>query len=259
MPVLRQALRVATRPVSVVPSRYGSAGVDHRHPEGEARWRLSSIASDRCNVFGLLPTRPRTLRLDTPEARRRRSFRLLNQGGSHTPFPSPASFLEGTSTPEPNTSTATRPTHRHPGFRTSPGPPSCQCGVTITLATSPVESGGRYPPSLSARALSSWAKVFRRPTNSISLYPPISHHQSLSSRPQRSGEPGSIERVSCWRNGSRIALRASGMTSGGCGLPPPSRRCAAIHLPRLWRRRKERAGGSASVERAVSGRGRPRR
>ena len=131
LPVLRQALRVATRPVSVVPSRYGSAGVDHRHPEGEARWRLSSIASDRCNVFGVLPTRPRTLRLDTPEARRRRSFRLLNQGGSHTPFPSPASFLEGTSTPEPNTSTATRPTHRHPGFRTSPGPPSCQCGAII--------------------------------------------------------------------------------------------------------------------------------
>ena len=131
LPVLRQALRVATRPVSVVPSRYGSAGVDHRHPEGEARWRLSSIASDRCNVFGVLPTRPRTLRLDTPEARRRRSFRLLNQGGSHTPFPSPASFLEGTSTPEPNTSTATRPTHRHPGFRTSPGPPSCQCGGSI--------------------------------------------------------------------------------------------------------------------------------
>ena len=31
-------------------------------------------------------------------------------------------------------------------------------------------------------------------------------------------EPGSIERVSCWRNGSRIALRASGMT--GCGWGP---------------------------------------
>jgi len=35
-------------------------------------------------------------------------------------------------------------------------------------------------------------------------------------------EPGSIERVSCWRNGSRIALRASGMTGCGCGLLPVS-------------------------------------
>jgi|GEM_PF-5342362 len=38
-----------------------------------------------------------------------------------------------------------------------------------------VDSGGRYPPSLSARALSSGAKKFGRPTNSISLHPPFSH------------------------------------------------------------------------------------
>ena len=35
-------------------------------------------------------------------------------------------------------------------------------------------------------------------------------------------EPGPIHQPSCWPNGSRIALRASGMTGCGCGLLPVS-------------------------------------
>ena len=52
-------------------------------------------------------------------------------GGRIRPPSVVTGFLEGTSNPEPNTPTATRPTHRHPEARTSPGPPSCQCVWTI--------------------------------------------------------------------------------------------------------------------------------
>ena len=48
----------------------------------------------------------------------------------------------------------------------------------------------------------------------------------LSSRPKRSAEPGPIARARRWLNGSRIALRASGMTGRGSPHPEQARRAA---------------------------------
>ena len=78
-------------------------------------------------------------------------------------------------------------------------------------------------------------------------------HPRLSSRPERSGEPGSIGRLSCWRNRSRIALRASGLTrcgwvGEGAGQAPggPVRtRCRVLRFRwvRLWLLRPTAASG----------------
>ena len=143
-----------------------------RHPAGEAHWRLSSIASDRCNVFGSCPTGARTLRLDTPEAMPSTFASPLNaHWGVECATPAvETGFLEGLLHRRPNTPTATRPTHRHPEDRTSPGPPSCLCASSITPVQSPVGSGGRCPTVFEARGLDSLAKVFGRPTNLMTLY-----------------------------------------------------------------------------------------
>jgi len=90
-------------------------------------------------------------------------------------------------------------------------------GERITLVQGPVESGGRYPPFLLASGLKLRGKIFGRPTNWIPLHPSFLRSPRLSSRPQRSGEPGATRTPSCTHDGSRIALRASGMTSGGLG------------------------------------------
>ena len=95
-------------------------------------------------------------------------------GGRIRPPSVVTGFLEGTSNPEPNTPTATRPTHRHPEARTSPGPPSCQCRGSITPAREAAESGRRYPPGVVARGLKLAGKIFGRPTNWEPHYPPIS-------------------------------------------------------------------------------------
>ena len=64
---------------------------------------------------------------------------------------------------------------------------------------------------------------FRSPAEFGGVYPT----PPLSSRPERRGEPGPIAQSSWSMNGSRIALRASGMTSRGFDstptCPPPCR------------------------------------
>ena len=68
--------------------------------------------------------------------------------------------------------------------------PVCAClcrvmGWIITPAQGPVESGGRYPPSLLARALKSGTKIFGRPTNSIPLHPSFLHQPVMPAVAER--------------------------------------------------------------------------
>ena len=78
---------------------------------------------------------------------------------------------------------ATRPTHRHPEDRTSPGPPSCQCRGSITPVREAAESGRRYPPRFVASALDLWAKIFGRPRSWEPLVPQVSASVSTLSPP----------------------------------------------------------------------------
>ncbi len=86
-------------------------------------------------------------------------------------------------------------------------------GERITLVPAPVESGGRYPPSLFGSRLNSGAKIFGRPTDSISLHPPILH-RACNSPP--------LSRVLCTRStspafgrGGRCPWRGSRGGDGG--------------------------------------------
>ena len=99
-------------------------------------------------------------------------------GGRIRPPSVVTGFLEGVSPllegGSPNTPTATRPTHRHPEARTSPGPPSCQCESSITPIREAAESGRRYPSRFLARALDLRGMFFGRPWSWEPLHPPIS-------------------------------------------------------------------------------------
>ena len=132
-------------------------------------------------------------------------------GGRIRPPSVATGFLEGTSNPEPNTPTATRPTHRHPEARTSPGPPSCQCRGSITPAREAAESGRRYPPGVVASGLSLAGKIFGRPTNWEPLHPPIS---MFVSTPAFAVAQAFVARIGPLDQFVRCADRAS---------PPPSR------------------------------------
>ena len=129
-------------------------------------------------------------------------------GGRIRPPSVVTGFLEGTSNPEPNTPTATRPTHRHPEARTSPGPPSCQCRGSITPVREAAESGRRYPPGFVARALDLRTKIFGRPTNWRPLHPPISgiHAVILGLDPRIL--------LSVWRRRCGAEERSSGQARG---------------------------------------------
>ena len=72
-------------------------GVDLDIQQGKPTGALAPCPVDRCNVFGTCPTGPGPLRLDAPEARRRRSLRLSTRiGGSHAPHPQlRLAFLKG--------------------------------------------------------------------------------------------------------------------------------------------------------------------
>jgi hypothetical protein len=102
--------------------------------------------------------------------------------------------------------------------------------LSMELGFGPAESARRYPTSLWAWRLilleagevflriwegcfpGFWAAVSTASWfDRLTMRPP----QRLSSRASRGRDPGSIDGVSGWRSGSRIALRASGMTSGG--------------------------------------------
>ena len=76
----------------------------------------------------------------------------------------------------------------------------------------------------------------------------------VSSRPERSGEPGAIVKVSGWLDGSRIALRASGMTSGGwceaglcVGIPEKRKARCCQRACLLWVVETERVRSTLSV------------
>ena len=129
-------------------------------------------------------------------------------GGRIRPPSVATGFLEGTSNPEPNTPTATRPTHRHPEARTSPGPPSCQCRGSITPVREAAESGRRYPPGFVARALDLRTKIFGRPTNWEPHYPPFARSRAWLSGPRLC----SGVRCSNWSTGPIRPLRGPRLT-----------------------------------------------